>query len=419
MAETAATRTTLPALGRAPDELWALMEQARADDVDWRGGRVAGYLFLGGEDVLAVAKRAYAEFASENGLSAKAFPSLQRFESDVIAMTAGLFHGEQAVGSITGGGTESILLAVKSARDRARAERSGITAPAIVLPFSGHPAFDKAGHYFGLRVVRTPLRDDLYVDLDAYRAAITENTVLMVGSAPNYPFGMVDPIPEMAALAAERGISFHTDACVGGYFLPFAEKLGRPLPTFDFRVPGVTTMSADLHKFGYTAKGASVILSRDPELFRYQGFESGDWPCGLYRTPNIAGTRPGGAIAAAWAVMLYLGEAGYCRLVETVLRFTDRLIAGIEEIPGLEVRGRPDMGLLSYGSSTLDIHAIAAGLEQRGWFVQQDRRPPGIHLMLSAGHEGIVDQYLEDLAAVAEQVRRGALTSQAREARYS
>src|SRR5215211_6076127 len=185
MLETPATlKTRLPAHGRAADELWALMDDARADDVDWRGGRVAGYLFLGGEDVLAVAKRAHAEFSSENGLSAKAFPSLQRLESDVIEMTAGLFHGEQAVGSITGGGTESILLAVKSARDRARAERPGITAPEIVLPFSGHPAFDKAGHYFGLKVVRTPLRDDLYVDLDAYQAAITENTVLMVGSAP-------------------------------------------------------------------------------------------------------------------------------------------------------------------------------------------------------------------------------------------
>jgi sphinganine-1-phosphate aldolase len=404
-------RTALPRQGRSPDELWALMDQARAGDVDWRGGRVAGYLFLGGEDVLAVAKRAYADFSSENGLSAKAFPSLQRFESDVIAMTAGLFHGEHAVGSITGGGTESIMLAVKSARDWARVEQPGISMPEIVLPFTGHPAFDKAAHYFGLKTVRTPLHEDLRVDLEAYRAAVTDNTVLMVGSAPNYPFGMVDPIPEMASLAAERGISFHVDACVGGYFLPFAEKLGR--------VPGVTTMSADLHKFGYTAKGASVILSRDPDIYQYQGYEFGDWPCGLYRTPNIAGTRPGGAIAAAWAVMMYLGEAGYCRLVGTVLRFTERLIAGIEEIPGLEVRGQPDMGLISYGSSTLDIHAIAAGLEQRGWFVQLDRQPPGIHLMLSAGHEAIVDRYLEDLAAAAEQVRRGEVTSQTREARYS
>jgi len=410
---------SLPAHGTSPDELWALMDQARAADVDWRNGRVAGYLFLSGEDVLQVAKRAYAEFSSENGLSAKAFPSLQRFESDVIAMTAGLFHGEQAVGSITGGGTESILLAVKSARDRARAERPGITRPQIVLPFSGHPAFDKAAHYFGLETVRTPLRDDFRVDLEAYRAAVTDDTVLMVGSAPSYPFGMVDPIPEMAAIAHHRGISFHVDACVGGYFLPFAEKLGCQLPTFDFRVPGVTSMSADLHKFGYTAKGASVILSRDAEIYRHQGFEFGDWPCGLYRTPNIAGTRPGGAIAAAWAVMMYLGESGYCRLVGTVLRFLERMVAGIREIPGLEIRGEPDMGLISFGSATLDINAVASGMEQRGWFVQMDRQPPGIHLMLSAGHEAIVDRYLEDLRAVAEQVRRGALATEAGEARYS
>lgn len=416
---------SLPAHGTPTDDLWALMEHARADDVDWRGGRVAGYLFLGGEDVLQVAKRAYAEFSSENGLSAKAFPSLQRFESEVVAMTAGLFHGDAAVGSITGGGTESILLAVKSARDRARVERPEITRPKIVLPFSGHPAFDKAAHYFGLATVRTPLRDDCRVDLDAYRAAVTDETILMVGSAPNYPFGMVDPIPEMAALAHERGIAFHTDACVGGYFLPFAEKLGRSFPTFDFRVPGVTTISADLHKFGYASKGASVVLSRTPEIYRYQGFESGDWPCGVYRTPTIAGTRPGGAIAAAWAVMMYLGEEGYRRLVGTVLGFLERLVAGIREIPGLEVRGEPDMGLFSYGArlsagdGALDINAIAAGMEQRGWFVQLDRQPPGIHLMLSAGHEMIVDRYLDDLRAVAEQVRSGALTSAAREARYS
>src|SRR3954469_23068818 len=202
MQDATAAGTRLPAEGTAPDDLWALMDEARADDVDWRGGRVAGYLFLGGEDVLAVAKRAHADFSSENGLSAKAFPSLQCFESEVIAMTAGLFHGEQAVGSITGGGTESILLAVKSARDRARVERPAVTAPEIVLPFSGHPAFDKASHYFGLKVVRTPLWDDVHVDLDAYRPAVTEDTVLMVGSAPCYPFGTVDPIPEMAALAA-------------------------------------------------------------------------------------------------------------------------------------------------------------------------------------------------------------------------
>jgi sphinganine-1-phosphate aldolase len=411
--------TTLPAQGTAPNQLWALMDEARADDVDWRNGRVAGYLFLGGEDVLQVAKRAYAEFSSENGLSAKAFPSLQRFETDVVAMTAALFHGEAAVGSITGGGTESILLAVKSARDRARVERPGIAQPKIVLPYSGHPAFDKAAHYFGLETVRTLLGDDHRVDLGAYRTAVTDETVLMVGSAPSYPFGMVDPIPEMAAIAHERGISFHTDACVGGYFLPFAEKLGRPLPTFDFRVPGVTTMSADLHKFGYTSKGASVILSRTPEIYQYQGFEFGDWPCGVYRTPNIAGTRPGGAIAAAWAVMMYLGESGYCRLVGTVLRFLDRLVASIREIPGLEIRGEPDMGLLSFGASAYDINAVAAGMEARGWFVQMDRQPPGIHLMLSAGHDAIVDRYLADLRAVCEQVRSGALTSAAREARYS
>ena len=412
-------RPHLPTHGKSPAEITVLLEDARRDDVQWRAGRVAGFLFLGGEDVAQVAQDAYRRFSMENGLSGIAFPSLHKFETEVAAMTAALLHGDDAVGTITSGGTESILLAVKTARDRARALRPEITRPEIVMPYTAHPAFDKAAHYFGLTPVRTPLAADWRVDLAAYQAAITPNTVLLVGSAPNYPFGMVDPIPELAALAAERNLSFHVDACVGGFFLPFAEQLGHQFPTFDFRVPGVTSISADLHKFGYTAKGASLLLSRDPDIAQYQGFEFANWPCGRYRTPNTTGTRPGGAIAAAWAVLQYLGEAGYRRLVAQTLAFTGRLIAGIKALPELVVYGEPDMSVLAYGSPNRDITAIGEELEQRGWFLHWTWQPPAIHLMLSPGHEAIIESYLTDLAVATAVVARQGLTGRERELAYN
>ncbi|HEX5501951.1 MAG TPA: pyridoxal-dependent decarboxylase [Thermomicrobiales bacterium] len=414
-----AERPRLPEYGRSAGEVAALLDEAARADVRWRDGRVAGFLFLGGEDVARVAREAYLRFFMENGLSGVAFPSLKKFEEEVAGMAAALLHGDAAVGTITGGGTESILLAVKTARDRARALRPAVTRPTIVMPRTAHPAFDKAAHYFGLTPVRTPVGADYRVDLAAYRAAITDDTVLLVGSAPNYPYGMVDPIPAMAALAADRAISFHVDACVGGFFLPFAEQLGARLPAWDFRVPGVTSISADLHKFGYTAKGASLLLSRDADVFRYQGFEFDNWPCGRYRTPNTTGTRPGGAIAAAWAVLNYLGVDGYRRLVGRTLTFTRRLVAGIAAIPGLTLYGEPDMSVLAYGSPTLDITAIGERLERRGWFLHWTWEPPAVHLMLSPGHEAIVGDYLADLAAATAEVAGRRLAGAERERVYN
>ena len=296
-------------------ELRETMRQVATGDKQWKERLAAGVSYPAGDDVLEVAQQAYIDFFSVNALYPSIFPSTAQFEREVIEMTAGLLHGENAVGAISSGGTESNLLGVKSARDRARALRPEVTEPEIVAPESAHPSFQKAADYFGLKLISTPLTPDGLVDVPAYHAAVTDNTVLMVGSAPSTVLGMVDPIPEMAAPAEERGISFHVDACVGGYFLPFTEKLGYEVTPWDFRVPGVTTISADLHKFGYTAKGASAILSRDPDIFQYQVFDFGPpkRPQGYYVTPTIAGSRPGGAVAAAWAVMRYLGEEGYLR----------------------------------------------------------------------------------------------------------
>jgi sphinganine-1-phosphate aldolase len=415
-------RASLPRSGTDRAELSGLLEAAAAGDADWLRRMAVGTNYPAGEDVLEVAKEAYLRFFSTNGLLPDLFPSLARFERDVIDFVAGLFHGPDAVGSITSGGSESILMGVKSARDRARRLHPEITEPEMVVPESAHPAFWKGAHYFGLRPIRVPLGRDFQLDPVVYRAAITDRTVLLVGSAPSLTLGMVDPIEELAPIAAEREIGFHVDACVGGFFLPFVERLGEAVPPWDFRVAGVTTISADLHKFGYSAKGASVVMSRDRSVFENQPFRFGgpqrpdDW----YVTPSMTGTRPGGAIAAAWAVMTYLGEAGYLDRVGRTMRYLRRWWAGIEAIDGLEVMGTPAMSVFAVTSSTLDMFAVAKGMESRGWLVFVDTQPvPSLRFMQSPGHEPYVDRYLADLRDVAELVRQGELTSDGGRARYT
>ena len=347
---------------------------------------------------------------------------MAQFESDILDFAADLFHGPDATGSITSGGSESILMAVKSARDRARQVHPHINTPEMVVPASAHPAFWKAANYFGLDVHKIPLDAEHQVDLDRYADAVGENTVLLVGSAPSLTLGMVDPIPTMAQLAAVRDINFHVDACVGGWFLPFAEEEGEKFATFDFRVPGVTTISADLHKFGYGAKGASTIMSRDPDIFRHQEFRFGaperndDW----YVTPSMTGTRPGGPIAAAWAVLRFLGRDGYRRVTRESLEFIRRLQRGIDSIDGLHVMGRPAMTLFAYTSDSLNMFAVAEGLSERGWLVSRDTWPvPAIRFMQSLGHAPLVDRYLEDLATVVELVRSGEIETDDGRADYT
>ena len=415
-------RVRLPANGTPRDRLQEALDEAAGGDADWLRRMAVGTNYPAGEDVLQVARDAYLRFFSTNGLLPDLFPSLARFERDVVDYAAGLFHGPEAVGSITSGGSESILMGVKSARDRARRLHPGITKPEMVLPVSAHPAFTKAAHYFGLDAVTVPLDADHQIDVAAYRAAITDRTVLLVASAPSLTLGMVDPIEELAPLAAERDIGFHVDACVGGFFLPFAEKLGRPIPRFDFRVPGVTTISADLHKFGYTAKGASLIMSRDRDVFDSQPFRfgGGSRPADWYVTPSMTGTRPGGAIAAAWAVMTYLGEAGYLERTRQTYEYLERWWAAIAAIDGLEVMGTPAMSVFAVTSRTLDPYAIGKGMEERGWLVYADSEPvPALRYMQSPGHAPYVDNYIADLREVAELVRRGDITTTEGRARYT
>jgi glutamate/tyrosine decarboxylase-like PLP-dependent enzyme len=388
----------LPKTGTARDEVIARMKEKKARDADWQGGRTWSLVYPAGEDVDAMLREANELYMFENALNPFRFPSLREMEVDVVSMTANLLQaGEGAGGAMTSGGTESILMGVKSARDRARAEQ-GIERPGMVVPYSAHPAFAKAASYLGLELRQVPLDGDYRADVDAAAKLIDENTALVVGSAPNYPFGTVDPIPELAALAAERGISFHTDACLGGFLLPFYEQLGEPVPPFDFRVAGVTTLSADVHKYGYCTKGASVILHRDEaNLRKHQLFFYDRWPGGIYASFAMAGARPAAPIAASWAVMNHLGVEGYLRLAARVRDTTHKLRQGIEAIPELEVWGEPVMGVFSFGSKRLDIFAVGDVMDERGWHLDRQKGPDALHLMVSPEHHRIAGAFLADL----------------------
>jgi sphinganine-1-phosphate aldolase len=397
----------LPQSGCSRDELLAEMRAMRSTDVNWREGRVFSLVFPAGEEASQLIKDAYTLFFSENALNPTAFPSLRRMETEVIAMSATLLGGDDATaGNMTSGGTESILMAVKTARDWARAQRPHITVPEMILPQSAHPAFEKAAHYFDVRPVRTELDSGFRADIAAVRAAITPNTILIVGSAPSYPQGVVDPIAALASLAQEHGILCHVDACVGGFMLPFVRRLGYPVPDFDFSIPGVTSISADLHKYGYAAKGASVILYRDAALRRFQLFAYTDWPGGIYASPAMGGTRPGGAIAAAWAILNYLGEAGYLAIAGEVMAAVTRIREGIDAIDGIEVLGDPDMSVLALASPRLAVYEIGDELGVRGWHLDRQQYPPSLHLTVNPAHVPHVEAFLVDLREAVRIVRR-------------
>ncbi len=391
---------TFPKKGQAPAEVLASLQRSKEDDGDWKRGKIFSLVYHAGEEHTKLLHEAYGLFFMENGLNPMAFPSLRRFETEVVRAVTSLFHGpDTAAGSMTSGGTESVLMAVKTARDHARATR-GIEAPEMIVPVSAHAAFDKAAHYFGVKIRHAPLDAGFRVDVAKVRELVNANTVLIVGSAPSYPQGVIDPIEELAALAVEQGILCHVDACLGGLLLPWAEKLGRKIRPFDFRMPGVTSLSADLHKYGFTAKGASTVIYRTRELRRHQFFAYADWPGGLFGSPSMAGTRPGGAIAAAWAAIHHLGEEGYLRIAKGILETSDALLAGVRAIPGLRVLGEPDMSVFAFTSDTLNIYEVGDGMDARGWKLDRQQRPPSLHLMVTPVHAPIVEPFLADLREV-------------------
>ncbi len=402
----------LPSIGLGRDEIFDRLDLMKANDVRWRDGRAFTLAYNAGDDVVAVAEEAYRRFSSENALNTDAFPSLRAIQADVVGIVAEWLNaGTEGAGFMTTGGTESLLLAVKAARERGRKERD-ITRPNVVLPTSAHAAFEKGCYYFGLESRRVPVGADWKADVDAMAAAIDDDTVLVVGSAPQYPQGVIDPIPGIAALAAERDINCHVDACMGGVTLTYLRRLGHDIPPWNFEVPGVTSISVDLHKYGYTAKGASVIMHRSKQLRAYQTFLTDNWLGGFYGSSGVLGTKSGGAMGAAWAVLHYLGDDGYLRVTAAARRACEQLAAAVEATPELSLRARPEATLLAVGATdpeALDVFAVADAVWRRGWYVDRQGPPPSLHFTVNAVHDGKIDAFVADLrASIAEVVAAAA-----------
>ena len=403
---------TFPKTGKNWDEIKDQITEARKEDVDWRAGKISGLLYYAGEDVIKVAHDAYAMYFNENAVYPKVFPSLAKMEEEVIDLSLALLNGgERASGSMTTGGTESIFLAIKTARDWARANKPAKGTPEILMSRTAHPAFDRGAELMDLRPVRLDPGPDFRADVAAMTAAINENTIMMVGSAPEYPHGIVDPIAELGEVGQSRNVWLHVDCCIGGFMAPFVRKLGYPIPDFDFSVPGVRSISADVHKNGYAAKGASTVLYSDADYLEYQGFEFDEWSKGYYATQTFVGSRPGGAVASAWAVMNYLGEEGYMRIAQDVMHIREALMEGVNRIDGLETYGDPQLTIFTYGSSQYDIFAVADGMADAGWYTSRIQEPNAIHMMLSLIQKPVVEEYISDLSYVVSKVKEGGLVS--------
>lgn len=410
------TYSQIPKAGLTQETVLAQMEGMSAtEEKRWQAGFASGAVYHGQEDHIAFLDRVYALNSQSNPLHVDLWPSTAKYEREIVAMTAAMLgagstQDDPDVGAIGGvvssGGTESILLAMKAYRDWAR-DQQGITEPEMIIPITAHAAFDKAAQYFNIKPIRIPVDDSYQADVQAAERALNKNSIVLVGSAPSFPHGIVDPIRELSELARAHGIGFHTDACLGGFILPWAEKLGYPVPSFDFRLPGVTSISADTHKYGYAAKGTSVILYRGNGLRHYQYFVATDWPGGLYYSPTFAGSRPGGLSAACWAAMITLGEDGYLDATRRILETATIIKEGLAAIPELEVLGDP-LWVIAFQSPSLDIYRVMDEMSVRGWSLNGLQNPPCIHLCVTLTHTqpGIAHRFLDDLQQAVQTVQQ-------------
>ena len=390
----------IPATGMSAQNIVTSFDEMSAHDVQWRDGKAFSLAYNAGPEVLAVAEEAYRRFSGANALNTAAFPSLRQMQGEVIEM-AGAWLGSPtaAAGYFTSGGTESILMAVKAARDQFRTEAS-ISHPNIVLPTSAHAAFDKAAAYFGVELRRVDVLPTWRADVAAMAEIIDKNTILIVGSAPQYPQGVIDDIPALAALAQRQNINCHVDACMGGVSLAYLSRLGHQIPPWNLQVEGVTSISVDLHKFGYTSKGASVIMYANKRLRSFQGFFTDQWLGGVYASSGMLGTKSGGAIAAAWAVMHYLGDDGYLRLTQSARVATEKLAHHISGHPHLSLLAQPDALLLSFIANDpqrLNVYAVADEMWKRGWYIDRQEPPQSLHCTINAVHESVIDAMIVDL----------------------
>ncbi len=410
------TFSHLPAAGRNKETIIHELESMKAaEESKWKQGFVSGAVYHGSEDHIAFLNQVYAITSQTNPLHTDVWPSITKFEAEVISMTANMMSAEkvndvedaddEVCGALSSGGTESILLAMKTYRDWAR-EMKGIRNPEMIVPSTAHAAFDKASQYFNIKMKRIPVDENFKADIEKTRDAITPNTIVIVGSTPSFPHGVIDPIEALAEMAWEEDIGFHTDACLGGFILPWAEKLGYDVPVFDFRLPGVTSISVDTHKYGYAAKGSSIILYRNPELRRYQFYTTTDWPGGLYLSPTFAGSRSGALSAAAWAAMLSIGEEGYLANTKKILEAAAVVKDGIREIPELYLLGDA-LWDIAFSSTDLNIYKIMDYMGEKKWSLNGLQNPAAVHICLTLRHaqEGLPEKFITDLkSAVASTI---------------
>lgn len=390
--------SNVPEKGRPYEEILAELEVFGKDDPLYKDGKTWSLVYYLDQEYTDFLVQAYSQYFSANGLNPNVFKSLKRLEKEILKFTAELLHvDENACGILTSCGTESCMLAVKTYRDRGFDK--GIKKPEMIIPETAHVAWKKGSEYFGVKIKTAPLRGDYAVDPAAVESLITKNTVMILGSSPEYPHGIIDPIVELGEIAERRKIPLHVDACVGGFILPFIEMNGTTLAPWDFRVPGVTSMSADIHKYGYAAKGASCVLYRNIDYFKYQIFVDQDFPGGVFASPGLLGTRPGGSYAAAWASIQAHGIEGYKELAKRTMDVTHTFLDGINAIEGLEVIGKPQASLFAYRSTTPDLNIFVVGdlMEERGWQLDRLQHPDGLHAMVTAQHDKIADLYLSDL----------------------
>jgi sphinganine-1-phosphate aldolase len=372
-------------------------------------GHVSGSIYHGDHNHYRFLTEAFRLFAHANVLQRDMYPSATKLEAEIVAMTAAMLHGdEHTCGVVTFGGTESLINPMLAYRDRARAEK-GITEPEVIMPVTAHVALEKAGHLLGIKVLKAPLGEDWLGEIDWIRSHITNNTVALVGSAANYAHGLIDPFEELSNIALEHDIGLHVDGCLGGFILPWGERLGYQIPRFDFRLPGVTSISADTHKYGYALKGTSVLLYRNSNLRRYQYFNFTDWPGGIYFSPGLSGSRSGGVVAATWAAMVSLGERGYLEIAKRIFETASTIRRGIESIPELEVIGNPTF-LVAFRSPELNIYHVNDHLITKGWRLNALQLPPALHFCVTRPNTapGVAEAFVAALRDAVEYAKHPA-----------
>jgi glutamate/tyrosine decarboxylase-like PLP-dependent enzyme len=413
---------SIPEKGRDKDDIFEeLSTMAEEENAKWKSGQVSGTFYHAGDEHRAFLNKVFSLFSHENTIQFDLCPSMFKMESEIISMTAKMLNADavqahnpqdQVVGTVTSGGTESILMAMKAYRDWARAEKD-IASPEIIMPHTGHPAFDKAGEYFGIKMVHIPVSPpDFLVDPLAVEKRINANTVAIVGSAGNYPYGLIDPLEKLSDLALKHNVGLHVDGCLGGFIFPWIEKLGYDIPPFDFRLPGVTSMSADTHKYGFALKGTSVVLYRNNIFRRHQYFNVPDWPGGMYASPTAAGSRSGGLTAATWASLVYLGQEGYMQAAKSIMAVADPIKTGIEAIPELGLIGNPTF-VISFLSDEVDVFLINDFMKNKGWRFNVMQLPPALHFCVTMPQTfaaDVAERFLDDLHAGVEYAKSNAGT---------